>query len=252
MELSCETTGYLPAGDMAAELVRIRERYARRRDGPPQVARSILAPEVILRHQERERAILYFLRRYAPRPIHQLCVLEIGCGFGGNLLQFLRWGCMPDHLVANELLEERWQIARRLLPAETAVRPGDASQLDLPTASFDIVFQSTVFSSILNPQFRQHLAEKMWHWVAPHGGVLWYDMRYNNPRNPDVRRISLEEIRRLFPEGVIHAKSITLAPPIARRVARGGVLLYTLLASIPWLRTHWLCWIGKGESIKKG
>ena len=38
---------------------------------------------------------------------------------------------------------------------------------------------------------------------------------------------------------------ITLAPPLARRVARFSPALYTLFNLMPFLRTHRLCWIAK-------
>jgi hypothetical protein len=64
--------------------------------------------------------------------------------------------------------------------------PGDASTLTLPPQSARLVLQSTVFSSLLDDAFQQRLADAMWSWVAPGGGVLWYDFTVDNPRNPDV------------------------------------------------------------------
>jgi SAM-dependent methyltransferase len=236
---------FASASRLQAEVAAIRERYARRNDRFPHQVRSILPPERVLRFQERERAILAFLRHRAPKPLWELRVLEVGCGFGGNLLQLIRWGCDPGNLVANELLEERLAVARELLPQAVRILPGDAASLDLPPETFDLIIQSTVFSSILDPSFRQILASKMWYWLAPGGAVLWYDLRYPNPRNPDVCALSLVEIRNLFPEANVYHRSITLLPPIARVAARVGTWCYLLLAAIPPLRSHWLCWIEK-------
>ena len=124
---------------------------------------------------------------------------------------------------------------------------GDASQLDLGDASFDVVLQSTVFSSILDAAFQQRLADRMWALVKPAGGVLWYDFIYNNPRNPDVRGVPLGRIRELFPQGRLRAWRVTLAPPISRLVTRIHPSLYSVLNAVPWLRTHVLCWVGKGS-----
>ncbi len=71
----------------------------------------------------------------------------------------------------------------------------------LPLESFEIVMQSTVFSSILSNEVRAILARKMWEWVAPGGGILWYDFAIDNPRNPDVRGVRDRELRKLFPDG---------------------------------------------------
>ena len=111
--------------------------------------------------------------------------------------------------------------------------------------SFDVVLQSTVFSSLLDAAFQQQLADSMWHWVRPGGGVLWYDFVYDNPSNPDVRGVPLQRIRELFPHGRVNARRLTLAPPIARRVCGIHPLLYTAFNVLPFLRTHLLCWIEK-------
>jgi len=39
---------------------------------------------------------------------------------------------------------------------------GDAAEIDLAEGSFDIVYQSTVFTSILDNGFQQKLADRMW------------------------------------------------------------------------------------------
>ena len=110
---------------------------------------------------------------------------------------------------------------------------------------FDIVCQSTVFSSILDDGLQQRLAAAMWRWVRPGGGVLWYDFTHNNPSNRDVRGMRLVRVRELFPSGDIRYRRVTLAPPIARRVGRIHPSLYTAFNAFPFLRTHVLCWIGK-------
>jgi hypothetical protein len=122
---------------------------------------------------------------------------------------------------------------------------GDAAEIDLSEKPFDIVYQSTVFTSIMNHGFQQKLADRMWALTKPGGGVLWYDFIYNNPGNPDVRGVPLRHIRELFPQGKIHCWKLTLAPPISRRVTRLHPSLYSVFNLFPFLRTHVLCWIQK-------
>ena len=110
---------------------------------------------------------------------------------------------------------------------------GDAANLD-PTLKFDIVFQSTVFTSILENDFRERLAKRMWELTKPEGIVLWYDFEFNNPRNPDVRGVPWQEVRGYFPDAThVMKKRTTLAPPIGRRVGQ----FYNFL-NFPFLRTH--------------
>ena len=220
----------------------LAERYARRID-PDRY--SWLQPDVWMTLQERQRALLQLLRRHGLTDLARLRVLEVGCGAGGNLLDLLRLGFAPEHLAGVELLPERLAQARAVLPAAVTLHAGDASVLTVAPGSQHIVLQSTVFSSLLDDAFQQQLAAAMWRWVAPGGGVLWYDFTVNNPRNRDVRGVPLARVRALFPQARISHRRLTLAPPLARPLCRLHPALYTLANALPLLRTHVLAWAGK-------
>jgi SAM-dependent methyltransferase len=204
-----------------------------------------LRPEVMLARQERERALAGLFRRHLHRPLREVDALEVGCGSGDNLLELLRLGADPARLVGSELLPERVAAARARLPAATAVHAGDALALPFSVASFDLVLQVTVFTSLLDEAFQQRLAERMWHWVRPGGAVLWYDFAVDNPRNQHVRGVPMARVRALFPQATIDARWVTLAPPIGRRVAALHPALWRAFNLLPLLRTHRLAWIGK-------
>ena len=220
----------------------VAERYARRAATDRY---SMLQPDVWQTVQERQRAMLRLFARLGFADLSTLRLLEVGCGSGGNLQELLRLGFAPQQLSGAELLPERIAQARAGLPASIALFEGDATQLDLSPASFDIVFVSTVFSSLLDAAFQRRLADTMWRWVKPGGGVLWYDFTVNNPRNADVRGVPLGRVQALFPQGRLQHERVTLAPPIARAVTRVHAGLYPLLNATPWLRTHVLAWLGK-------
>jgi ubiquinone/menaquinone biosynthesis C-methylase UbiE len=148
-------------------------------------------------------------------------------------------------MAGNDLLSERLQHARSVLPDSVRLWPGNAADLAFTESSFDIVYQSTVFSSILDDALQERIAAAMWQWLRPGGAVLWYDFTYDNPRNPDVRGVPLRRVRELFPQARITARRVTLAPPLARALVRVHPGLYGLFNSVPWLRTHILCWIEK-------
>lgn len=221
----------------------IAAQYARRRNKPG--LKDRYGPSAYTRHLVAEREAHYarILRQQgAPATLK---LLEIGAGAGGNIPFFLASGIDPRRLHANELLPDRVQALRAAQP-DITIHPGNA--LDIPQAldsSFDIVFQSTVFTSILDPGFKRLLAERMWALTRPGGLILWYDFIFDNPANPDVKGIGIREIRALFPHAsTFRTHRVTLAPPIGRRVGR----LYPLFNALPLLRTHVVAEIGRGAA----
>jgi SAM-dependent methyltransferase len=206
---------------------------------------SLLQPDVWQLVQERQRAMLQGLARRGCHDLGALTLTEVGCGTGGNLLEFLRAGFRAPNVSGCELLPERLAQARACLPEAVALWPGDATDAPIAPASQDIVTQVTVFSSLLDDAVQQRLAAAMWRWVKPGGAVLWYDFTVDNPHNPAVRGVPLKRLRQLFPEGRLQHQRITLAPPLARRVVRWHPSLYTVFNTLPLLRTHLLAWIDK-------
>jgi SAM-dependent methyltransferase len=230
------------------ELESIRDRYARRKQTMHADQYSYLRPENYLLVQERQRAMLRLLAAKNINALPMLRLTEVGCGSGGNLIECLQLGFSPENLVGIELLPERLRLAADRLPAKVRLVCGDATHTRIAPASQDIVFQSVVFSSILDNDVQVSLAKEMWYWTKPGGAVLWYDFIYNNPNNPDVRGVPLARVRSLFPEGCMSFRRVTLAPPIARRVVKVQPLLYTLFNCVPWLRTHVVCLIVKDSA----
>lgn len=220
----------------------VAARYARRGDAGRY---SVLRPDVWQTLQERQRAMLALFAQAGRYELSGLRLLEVGCGAGGNLLELLRLGFAPAHLSGVELLPERLAIARAVLPEAVALHAGDALDAGLPAQALDIVYVSTVFSSLLDDAYQQRLADAMWSWLKPGGTVLCYDFTVDNPRNPDVRGVPLARLRALFPQGRLRHRRVTLAPPLARAVTKLHPGLYTLFNALPWLRTHVLAWVDK-------
>ena len=227
---------------MSREPDEIKARYARRTQ-PERY--SLLRPDVWHSVQERQRAILRLFADLGHTDLSSLRLLEVGCGTGSNLLELLRMGFAPQHLSGAELLSARFEIARATLPAALKLHEGDALAMNVPDHSQDIVFVSTVFSSLLDDAFQQRLADAMWRWVKPGGGVLCYDFTVNNPSNPDVRGVPLKRLKSLFPQGRMRPQRVTLAPPLARWVTRLHPDLYRVFNAVSPLRTHALAWIAK-------
>src|SRR6476469_8480940 len=100
-----------PPDSPNSQTERIRRQYERR-SALPASRYDPLEPSVYMTTQEKERALIRCLRQSGLRPIADKRVLEVGCGSGHNLLEFLRLGFQPENLVGNELQEDGGAAAR--------------------------------------------------------------------------------------------------------------------------------------------
>src|SRR5262245_30505393 len=202
-------------------------------------------PSAIYRRQTFTRMAALELARHRvfPRP-GQPC-LEIGFGQLGWMAELLSWGLREPDLHGIELDADRAAVARDAFPAAD-LRIGDASHLPWPDGYFRLIVASTVFSSILDTGYRRRVAADVARALAPGGALLWYDLRVNNPRNANVRRVDRSELRALFPGLTGAIRSVTLAPPLARVLIPRMVFLARILEAIPLTRTHLLAVLVKG------
>ncbi len=228
----------VPAAAGQQELERIRAAYARRGRAIPAGRYAKCNPAYLCSLHEREQAMAAWLRYAGMESLRGLRVLDAGCGLGATLRQLLDYDAEPVCLFGLDLLENRARAARRLAP-HFQFACGNAGQLPFRDASFDVVMQFTMFTSVLDPATKQAIARELLRVLAPHGKLLWYDFAYDNPRNPDVRGIGRAEIERLFPRCSIRLRRVTLAPPIGRLVARLSPALYFALAQLRPLCTHY-------------
>lgn len=232
------------ANEHLQEEERIREAYQRRSQTDPRY--SFFDPANLFILQDREAKILRCLKRSFSNRLDNLSILEVGCGSGRVLLEFIRWGANPSKISGVDLLEDRLREARRTLPKDVRLYCQSADDLPFQDEALDLVFQSTAFTSILNSELKRGIAKEMLRVLRPSGIVLWYDFAWNNPKNSDVRGIGLSEIRSLFPGTTIESQRLTLAPPIARVAAHIPFVLPALNV-IPLLRSHLLVTIKKTE-----
>ena len=240
-----------------AERDRIRAAYAARRS---RVARGEVdpfrytgyTPGYLFAHQLVERRVVRILGDLGLRPLVGRRILDVGCGDGVigesegiHLNDLLKYGAEPANLHGIDLQPDVIARGRRLNLAVT-LTVGSAEALPYPDGFFDIVAQSTVFSSILDIDMRRQVAAEMRRVVRSDGLILWYDFRVNNPWNRDIRRVSRREVEALFPDCHCRFWSSTLAHPLGRLVAPRSWLGAYLLERIPWLRTHALVAIRPG------
>jgi SAM-dependent methyltransferase len=174
---------------------------------------------------------------FLPLDDHRL--LEVGCGDGDVLASLATLGARLDRLAGVDLVPDEIARAQARHP-ELRLEVANAEALPAPSSSLDLILVFTVFSSILDDGMAGRVAAEIDRTLVPGGAVVWYDFRVDNPRNRHVRGIGRGGIRALFPDYVLHLRSLTVLPPLARRLGRATPWAYPALARIRPLRTHYL------------
>jgi ubiquinone/menaquinone biosynthesis C-methylase UbiE len=177
-----------------------------------------------------------WMRRLLDPPLTGKRILEVGSGAGGELAWMRELGAKNEDLVGIDLLPDRVAAARRAYPG-IRFDHGNAERMSYADESFDLLLALTVFSSILSDAMARNVAQEMARVLRPGGALLWYDVRYDSASNPNVKAVPAPRVRSLFPGLSAELHSVTLLPPLARRL---GALTaaYGLLASVPPMRSH--------------
>lgn len=221
------------------EIERIRKAYEKRKNEQKNKLYTYFNKGNLFIIHQREKALLNVLKNFKFSNLSKRKILAIGCGTGGILRDFIKYGAKPENLYGVDLLEDRIRIANNLSP-NINFKCGDASILPFEGEYFDIIMQFTVFTSILDSTMKQRMATEMLRLLHPSGIIIWYDYHMDNPKNPDVKGVKKNQINDLFPNCYIHLKRLTLVPPITRSIAPYSWLACYILEKIPILRTHYL------------
>ncbi len=238
-----------PTARLEEERERIRLAYRRRTQ---RVSRTpeyfeLENPAHLLRLQQRFRVSRSLLHHHGFPDLEGCSILDVGCGDGSMLLEFTQWGAEPRNIAGIDLRDQPLRRASLCLP-HADLRHGCATALPWPDNHFDIACLHTVLSSILDPDMRTRVAAETARVVKPAGAVLFYDTFRPNPSNPDVREITVRELRDLFPGFRKTVKKISFLPHIARKLPAPFLeFIYPLLAAIPPLCSHHLAIFTKGD-----
>lgn len=198
-------------------------------------------PSYLQRVQGLERQILGALSVAGfDRDLASLEILDYGCGNGLWMGRWLAWGANYRRLHGVDIRPSAIDYARTVIPA-VDFQSFDGSTLPFADDSFDVVSLNLVFSSILSARIRRACAVEIQRVTRPGGLILWYDFVIDNPKNPDVRGISAKRARNLWaPLRPIAERHLTLAPPLARRVApRSAFAAAAIESLLPPVRTHY-------------
>ena len=164
-------------------------------------------------------------------------VLDVGSG-DGRLAEVARGANLPLSSWTGADLDPAAVAA-----AESAMKwarwvEASADQLPFADASFDVVVASTLFSSLPSQRLEDAVAGEITRVLRPGGWLAWYDLRFDNPWNRAVHGIGTTRLAELFPGWQTEVRSITLLPPVARRLGAATGALYGPLERVPFLRSH--------------
>lgn len=226
------------------ETKRIIQAYERRKEKGLSRLYSFFDPANLFIVQQRDQEVLNAFKSSGITDLQEKRILDVGCGGGSELRNFIRYGARPENLYGIDLLDDRVELAKSISP-NMHFSCGSAEYLPYEKDYFDIVMQFTVFTSILDKTMKRNIASEMLRVLKPNGIMLWYDYHMNNPRNPDVRGVKKKEIYELLPDCDISLKRITLAPPLTRIIAPYSWLVCYLLEELKFLNTHYLAVIRK-------
>ncbi len=232
------------------ESKRILAEYQRRRKELGNSRYAPWQPSEMLFKFERQRTAARLLLLEKAFPHKDSKCLEIGCGSLGWLADLIAWGVYENNLHGIELDDLRSRQLQSRLPSAN-ILTGNAASLPWADESFDLLIASTVFSSILDDTMRERVACEIRRVLKAGGALVWYDLRYNNPWNKNVAAISRRELRKLFPDLRSTMRSVSLAPPLARFIARWSWVTATAASALPFLRTHLLAVMVKRKGISR-
>jgi len=189
-----------------------------------------------------KRRIQYNLEKLYNRP-EKIKMLDLGSGELFWTRQFIDLGIASSNCIATDILDWRLKAGRKEYDEIQAVT-ASAFELPFQDGTFDLISQLTMMTSVLDQNLRRRIAADMIRVLKPGGYLLWYDFRYNNPGNPHTRAIGISELKELYAPLPLYSESLTLLPPLARKIGGGGDQILNLLHRLRILRSHLLAIIG--------
>ena len=166
-------------------------------------------------------------------------ILDVGCA-GGNIFNLLQnLGAKDENIYGIDVRNDRLKEAKKLFPASNFMQM-DARELHFDDATFDIVFTFTIFSSIIEKEIRMEIADEIYRVLKPNGIIIYYDIRYDNPFNSNIKKMTHDDIKYFFPNMIIKLKPITILPPFIRALGKTSIALYPFLAKLDFLKTHYI------------
>jgi ubiquinone/menaquinone biosynthesis C-methylase UbiE len=107
-------------------------------------------------------------------------VVELGCGWGRNLHQFVELGIPERNIAAVDLIEHFITFGQSRNPALN-ITVGDATRTGFDDSAFDVVLLHTVLSAITERDLHSELLREARRLVKPAGLVIVFDIADGYP-----------------------------------------------------------------------
>jgi ubiquinone/menaquinone biosynthesis C-methylase UbiE/GNAT superfamily N-acetyltransferase len=162
-------------------------------------------------------------------------LLDVGCGSGGNLFQLIRLGYKASNISGVDIQEENIEKIKDLYP-QANFYVCDASKMQFGNNTFDLVYESTVFSILPDDTLCKSIADEMIRVCKVGGYILLIDWRIPKPNNPNYNALTKKKLKNFFNVGT-QTKLITmekgaLIPPIGRFLSKNIPSIYFLVCRI--------------------
>lgn len=164
-------------------------------------------------------------------------ILDLGCGSGWWLAHLAGAPAVSADLCGVDILPERLEAARGQVPG-AQLELADARTLPFEETSFDLVTMFTVLSSLASADDVDRTLREAARVLRPAGAIVIWEPRLPNPANRRTILIDRRRLRAALPEFEANSRTLTLLPPLARRLGRRADRVYPVLAWVPALRTH--------------
>jgi len=217
----------------------VRQSYVHR--GDDTLRYSSLKPFVLAQSAEKRRVLAKAVTEHLRRELSGSTILDIGCGDGRELSEFIWLGATPELLAGNDLQDDRLDAARKRLPASVRLEAGDIRRTSFETGTFDVVTLFVVLMTIKNEELRTAVLRHAYDLVKPEGLLIVSEPIIPNPRNKDVIRIRQSELVLSLGVKPIMSRRMYLVPPVST-VARFPTVYNLVSALAPFLKFHKL-WV---------
>jgi SAM-dependent methyltransferase len=178
-------------------------------------------------------------------------ILDVGCGSGWWLECLAADARVSARLGGVELLPERAASARGRVP-RAAIAQADARELPFDTGSFEVVTLFTVLSSLSGVADAERTLREARRVLRPGGVLLIWEPRVRNPFNRNTVLIDRPLLERALTGTRVEARTLTVLPPLARRLGKHTPRLYPRLSRIGVVHTHRLVRASVGHERNAG